>query len=280
MRMKVFIASVVALTAFCGFEIYHQTGMVHATRKNGFGCICHSFDPTPGVRVWISGPDSLRAGTEAIYRISVARQGNISAGFNVAAYRGALGIEDSAGTQLESESSTDSLELTHTLPRMSNGRDTISWVFRYKAPATPGMVDTIYSAANATNNDTLPDGDFWNFGDEFSVRVLTPTSVGRRNVVQGFRLLQNYPNPFNPSSVIHYEIPEDGKVTLKIFDMAGREFTTLVNSTQQRGTHSVNFAASSTRDMSSGMYLYRLMFVPDNSAEKTLVDAMKMLLVR
>ncbi|MBI5474733.1 MAG: T9SS type A sorting domain-containing protein [Ignavibacteriae bacterium] len=257
MRSALFIAAAVALAVFCGFEIYHQTGMVHATRKNGFGCLCHSFDPTPDVNVWVSGPDSLRAGDEAIYRISLARTGLIGAGFNVAAYRGSLGVEDSAGTHLESESSTDSLELTHTLPRMANGRDTISWLFRYKAPAAPGSIDTIYSVANAVNNDTLPDGDFWNYGDAFRVRVLSPTSVTEQNVVDGFHLMQNYPNPFNPTTTIKFTVPA-GQHTpslLKVYDVSGKEVATLVNSLMEPGEHQVRFNAEG---LASGVYLYRL----------------------
>lgn len=281
MRKMVGIACILMLATFCGFEIYHQTGMVHATKKNGFGCICHSFDPTPSVRVWISGPDTLRAGTEATYSMNVARTGNIGAGFNVAAYFGSLGIVDSVGTFLERESSTDSLELTHRFTRLRSGRDTISWLFKYKAPLTVGQIDTLYSAGNAVNNDTLPDGDFWNFGENLLVRVTGTSSVADEPLAHTYRLLQNYPNPFNPSTIIRYEIPVEAEVKLTIFDATGREVGTIVNSLQSAGVHEVSFGAENIRQMASGVYLYRLTANPvRKSSAKQFVDARKMLLLK
>ena len=68
-------------------------------------------------------------------------------------------------------------------------------------------------------------------------------------------LNQNYPNPFNPTTVISYELPESGNVTLEVFDMTGRLVATLANGTVQAGSHQINFDASG---LSSGVYLYRL----------------------
>lgn len=70
-----------------------------------------------------------------------------------------------------------------------------------------------------------------------------------------FSLDQNYPNPFNPVTVIRYQLPVNSQVRLEVFDMAGRQITTLVNSQQNAGTHSVNFDGS---NISSGVYMYRL----------------------
>jgi len=68
-------------------------------------------------------------------------------------------------------------------------------------------------------------------------------------------LSQNYPNPFNPSTVISYQLPVSGQVSLKIYDMLGREVQTLVNETQAAGRYSVRFNASG---LSSGTYFYKL----------------------
>lgn len=246
---------VVALGVFCGFQIYHQTGMVHATQKNGYGCICHSFDPSTSVSVWISGPDSLRAGTSADYTVNVARTGNIGAGFNVASYFGDLQITDSIGTQLMRESTTDSLELTHTFTKLRSTNDTISWSFKFRAPLTAGIVDTLYAAGNAVNNDTLPDGDFWNFSPKFIVRILQPTSVHEPVVVSGYKLSQNYPNPFNPSTQIRFEIPSGSHVSLRVLDIAGREVATLVEGYKPAGVHEIMLEAA---NLSSGIYFYQL----------------------
>ncbi len=70
-----------------------------------------------------------------------------------------------------------------------------------------------------------------------------------------FKLLQNYPNPFNPTTTINYQLTENNYVSLKIYDIAGREVSTLVNDNQISGFYSVKFDGSS---LSSGVYFYRL----------------------
>ncbi|MEG8947476.1 T9SS type A sorting domain-containing protein [Rosettibacter firmus] len=68
-------------------------------------------------------------------------------------------------------------------------------------------------------------------------------------------LEQNYPNPFNPSTKITYSLPEASFVTLKVFDILGKEIVTLVNETKPSGKHEVEFDAS---QFPSGTYIYKL----------------------
>jgi hypothetical protein len=70
-----------------------------------------------------------------------------------------------------------------------------------------------------------------------------------------FNLAQNYPNPFNPETRISFSIPSKGLVTLKVFDMLGREVSSLVNEVKNAGVYDVKFNASA---LPSGTYFYRL----------------------
>jgi photosystem II stability/assembly factor-like uncharacterized protein len=70
-----------------------------------------------------------------------------------------------------------------------------------------------------------------------------------------FELKQNYPNPFNPSTVINYQLPVSGDVTLKVYDVLGNEIATLVNEEKPAGSYEVEFNAS---ELSSGIYFYKL----------------------
>lgn len=70
-----------------------------------------------------------------------------------------------------------------------------------------------------------------------------------------YRLEQNYPNPFNPSTTIQFALPKRSVVTLKLFDMLGREVATLVDEELRPGEYKVVFDASS---LSTGVYFYRL----------------------
>jgi hypothetical protein len=76
-----------------------------------------------------------------------------------------------------------------------------------------------------------------------------------QNVPEEYNLSQNYPNPFNPATTIEYTIPAGENVSLKIYDITGREVASLVNNYQDAGTHIVNWNAS---NFSSGVYIYRL----------------------
>ncbi len=99
--------------------------------------------------------------------------------------------------------------------------------------------------------------------------TFTVTTVGKKNmnIPAGFRLYQNYPNPFNPGTVINYSIPGGSypftskvggakyHVTLKVYDVLGREVATLVNEIQVAGKYKVAFHSN---ELSSGIYFYKL----------------------
>jgi len=93
-------------------------------------------------------------------------------------------------------------------------------------------------------------------GDSRFSLIVNPDGSLEENELPGnIQLKQNYPNPFNPTTQITYQLPQASDVQLAIYDMAGRQVTTLVNERMSSGSHTINFNAS---ELSSGVYLYRL----------------------
>ncbi len=92
-----------------------------------------------------------------------------------------------------------------------------------------------------------------------NVCLVINTAVGVNpvgtSVPKVYSLSQNYPNPFNPSTKINFALPKQGLVTLKIYDILGREIRTLVNEVKNAGSYTVDFNAS---EYSSGVYFYRI----------------------
>jgi endo-1,4-beta-xylanase len=84
-----------------------------------------------------------------------------------------------------------------------------------------------------------------------------PTAVEKiaSGIPSSYQLEQNFPNPFNPATTIRYSISQTSKVTLKVFDLLGKEIQTLVNTAQMPGQYQVTFDA---RNLTSGVYFYRL----------------------
>ena len=89
-------------------------------------------------------------------------------------------------------------------------------------------------------------GGMYTYSDEVKIEA---------SGVLTFELEQNYPNPFNPSTLIAYSIPQEGFVSLNIYNLLGEKVATLVNSIQEAGRYEVSFDASS---LASGIYVYSL----------------------
>ena len=95
---------------------------------------------------------------------------------------------------------------------------------------------------------------------DFSPLIAAPGSELARqlkvnNEVPTNYSINNYPNPFNPTTTINYQLPENGFVTVKVYDLLGKEIALLVNENKQAGYHSVTFDASR---LTSGVYIYTI----------------------
>ena len=134
-----------------------------------------------------------------------------------------------------------------------------------------GDYDLPSSAAEVYENQR-----FWAYNSaDNTLQVYYLSSVGIKAEKDNmnpsdFSLSQNYPNPFNPSTSIKYSIPKQSNVTIKVFDVLGREVSTLLNKEQPQGNYSIEFDAS---NMTSGVYFYRIQ-------AGQFVDTKKMILLR
>ena len=99
---------------------------------------------------------------------------------------------------------------------------------------------------------------------------MTSVSNSVSNIIIGYSLRQNYPNPFNPVTNLEFTIYETGIVSLMIYDIAGKEVTTIVNADLKPGTYKYNFNAS---DLASGTYFYTM-------ASKNFSETKKMVVLK
>jgi hypothetical protein len=124
--------------------------------------------------------------------------------------------------------------------------------FGYMQDATTFRVDCMYTIFGNGDTNDLTESELWYLSGVTFQLTSVNDQIASPNK---FELQQNYPNPFNPTTTIRFTIPEKSMVTLKVYDMLGREVTTLVNEVKDAGTHTVKFAG---KDLPSGMYLYTL----------------------
>lgn len=230
------------------FFFAYSSGITGKTKKNGQGCTCHG-SPSNAVSVVISGPQILSPGAKGTYRVTISGGPLMRAGTNIAASSGTLSVIQGSGLQKIGD------ELTHTSPKAPQS-GTVTFEFEFTAPNNPGTV-TIYTNGNSVNFDGSSSGDQWNFSTDFPITISTTAVEQNISQIKNFELYQNYPNPFNPNTVISYNLTKEGLVSLKIYDLAGKEITTLVNEFQKDGFHEVQFDASQF-NLTSGTYFYTL----------------------
>ena len=90
---------------------------------------------------------------------------------------------------------------------------------------------------------------------ESNFASMTYSAPAATNPITSYELYQNYPNPFNPTTTIRYELPQDGMVTIEVFDILGQRVGTLINEYQKADRYEVTF---SSVGLASGVYIYQL----------------------
>ncbi len=251
----------VALTAF-GIFFYknimaYSSGITGVTQKPGStpGCTCHNSSPTSGVNVRIIGPSTMHAGDTATFMLKIKGGPLLAAGCDISSSAGNL-ILSSAETFLQRLPEGGSFELTHTSPKAPTP-DTVSFTFRYIAPNAPNSTVTLYANGNSVDLSGNNSGDSWNFAVNSTISITVNSIQNLNEVASKYSLSQNFPNPFNPTTNIKYGLTKSGFVTLKVYDLVGREVATLVNQNQNAGTYIVDFKANDY-GLTSGIYFYKI----------------------
>ena len=119
-----------------------------------------------------------------------------------------------------------------------------------------GNIDSMRFSNNSIQRTKLYKYPYDEFTDSTFHIIDRLTSIKTNGEIPlTFSLSQNFPNPFNPTTAINFTVPKTGLVKLKIYNMIGKEISTLVNEIRTAGNYSVNFDASG---LSSGTYFYKL----------------------
>jgi hypothetical protein len=171
-------------------------------------------------------------------------------------FRGELTLQ---GVQLTWETASEVNNAGFVLQRRHSGETTYTEIASYLThPALRGLgtspMGKIYTYLDASR---LNEGEsyYYRLQDvDFNGNITEHAEI-EVSVVRAYRLMQNYPNPFNPSTVISYQLPVASEVSLKVFDVLGREVAVLVSGRQKAGNYVVPFNGSG---LSSGVYFYRL----------------------
>lgn len=147
---------------------------------------------------------------------------------------------------------------------------TTSWIDQdlYFTGSGSNKVFYSVSAVDSTNKESVRSEYDWLYFNNLLQKGQN-TSTDEESITE-YKMYNNYPNPFNPSTVIKYQLPETVNVTIKLYDMLGREVKEFINDTQEAGYYELNFDGS---DLSSGTYIYRI-------TAGDFTDSKKLLLVK
>jgi len=136
----------------------------------------------------------------------------------------------------------------------TNNAGVIKWT-----KTIPGLASSNFIDVRVVSNENFTVLCLKSYGNSllmnFSDNIANVQTRIDRNITLSPILQQNYPNPFNPSTTIEFDLPKTGEVTLKVFNILGKEIATLVTTRLSAGSHTYKWEATNS---ASGVYLYRL----------------------
>jgi hypothetical protein len=155
--------------------------------------------------------------------------------------------------------------------------------------------DTIWNTVSLVQSSDLSDStQLSSYSDtklqsgkyQYRIKITdSDSTISYSNVVEtviaeipmNFAISQNYPNPFNPSTKINYQVPNDARVILEVYNIAGQKVAELVNQDQSAGYYTVDFGT--TGKLASGVYIYRIN-ASDKATGKNFTETKKMMLLK
>lgn len=272
MKTNILISIVFISFLSYGFAVF-RLGKINSTKKNGNGCVCHSFTSSEDVIVWVEGPDSVVVGSNQLYKMFMTGGPAVAGGYNIATFFGQLNILDTNSILIENE-------ITQNYPLLFQ-TDTIYWTFSYTAPLAPNSFDTLYSTGLSVNFDGIPDEqDMWAYGDNFVIKIIDSNSASNiKNIETNpteFLLSQNFPNPFNPITNISFNLPYRTSIQLKLFTTSGELIRILADSEYAQGNHIIKFEGT---ELATGVYIYQLTANSVDGLEKQVFSESKKLII-
>ena len=207
----------------------HVRGPYYCAEEQSFRYVVSEFSPDDWLNTWAC------VTLDAIEPVEFR-------GFNLTPQDGAVMAEWSTA----SETAVDHFEL-----HRDGGR-----IYSVAGTNTPTEHHYTYEDRSVVNGQSYR-YELWLVNADGSRQSLASANAtpGGSAEITTYALHQNYPNPFNPTTSISYDLVEAGHVSLKVFDVTGREVATLINGPQISGAHHVEFKAE---NLPSGLYFYRL----------------------
>jgi len=210
--------------------------VVGTVARLSYDCLLIKYTSS-GAEEWVRLYDGPASGSDFADAVALGTEGSIYVG----------GTSDGIGTG------------TDMFIRRYEPSGAESWLTRFNEWGNPDDATTAIAVE--------PDGIIWSAGtssfmsDQHIYTVLKYEQDQVVSVTEGeqlpskTRLFQNFPNPFNPTTHLRFEVPGSGAVSLKVYDLLGREVATLVDEVRAAGNYEVRFDAAG---FASGVYLYRL----------------------